>query len=105
MKKNRVSEAAPVQVYLDPQDRSRLDRLARQLGATKSAILRRGLQAVEREVFSPACHPALQLIGLAESERPAASLVDAAVAHDQLLANAEEASWGALPGRGRRRAR
>lgn len=105
MKKNRVSEAAPVQVYLDPQDRGRLERLAQQLGATKSDILRRGLQAVEREVFSPASHPALKLIGLAESERPAAPTTDAAVAHDQLLADAEEASWRRPAGQGRRRGR
>lgn len=41
----RVAE--PVQVYLDPADRERLDRLAAQLDATKSDVLRRGLEALE----------------------------------------------------------
>jgi hypothetical protein len=41
----RVAE--PVQVYLDPADRARLERLAGRLGATKSDVLRRGLEALE----------------------------------------------------------
>src|SRR5512135_3403816 len=41
----RVGE--PVQVYLDPADRDRLERLAAQLDATKSDVLRRGLAALE----------------------------------------------------------
>jgi len=35
--------AEPVQVYLAPDDRDRLDHLAKLLDATKSDILRRGL--------------------------------------------------------------
>jgi NurA-like 5'-3' nuclease len=41
----RVAE--PVQVYLDPAQRATLERLAAQLGATKSDVLRRGLDALE----------------------------------------------------------
>jgi hypothetical protein len=41
----RVAE--PVQVYLDPARRATLERLAAQLGATKSDVLRRGLDALE----------------------------------------------------------
>ncbi len=41
----RVAE--PVQVYLEPADRERLERLAEQLEATKSDVLRRGLAALE----------------------------------------------------------
>ena len=41
----RVAE--PVQVYLDPADRARRDRLARRLGATKSDVLRRSLEALD----------------------------------------------------------
>jgi hypothetical protein len=41
----RVGE--PVQVYLDPGDRERLERLASQLDTTKSDVLRRGLAALE----------------------------------------------------------
>ena len=38
---------APVQVYLDAGDRERLERLAAQLDATKSEVLRRGLSALD----------------------------------------------------------
>lgn len=41
----RVAE--PVQVYLDPADRARLARLTERLVATKSDVLRRGLEALE----------------------------------------------------------
>jgi hypothetical protein len=41
----RVAE--PVQVYLDPADRARLERLTERLDATKSDVLRRGLEALE----------------------------------------------------------
>ena len=59
MKPHRVGE--PVQVYLDADERQRLARLARQLGATKSAVLRRGLEALERQALDPDAHPALQI--------------------------------------------
>lgn len=48
----RVAE--PVQVYLDRPDRDRLERLAAQLDATKSDVLRRGLEALEALVRKPA---------------------------------------------------
>ena len=41
----RVAE--PVQVYLDPADASRLERLMQRMQATKSDVLRRGLEALE----------------------------------------------------------
>lgn len=37
----------PVQVYLERPDRERLERLASALDATKSDVLRRGLEALE----------------------------------------------------------
>lgn len=43
----RVAE--PVQVYLAPPDSERLERLAKQLDATKSDVLRRGLLALESQ--------------------------------------------------------
>jgi hypothetical protein len=43
----RVAE--PVQVYLQPPDRERLERLTARLGTTKSDILRRGLEALEAQ--------------------------------------------------------
>jgi hypothetical protein len=48
----RVAE--PVQVYLERPDRERLERLADQLDATKSDVLRRGLEALESQVRRPA---------------------------------------------------
>ena len=48
----RVAE--PVQVYLERPDRERLERLAAQLQATKSDVLRRGLEALESKVRRPA---------------------------------------------------
>ena len=42
---DRVRE--PVQVYLDPPDRERLERLTRDLGMSKSEVLRKGLEALE----------------------------------------------------------
>jgi len=59
MKKNheRLSKsdrsAEPVQVYLERADRERLERLALQLGATKSDVLRRGLEALESQIRRP----------------------------------------------------
>ena len=100
MKKRRIAE--PVQVYLEPDDRARLERLARQLDATKSDVLRRGLEAFERQLLDPAAHPALRVIGLADGERPEVPAADAARAHDGVLADAEEAAW---TGRRPRRAR
>jgi len=46
-RRGRVAE--PVQVYLDPADRERLERLAAELDATKSDVLRRGLAALEAQ--------------------------------------------------------
>jgi hypothetical protein len=96
MKKNhekgaRVAE--PVQVYLERQDASRLERLAAQLGATKSDVLRRGLAALERALRDPATHPALRLIGMIERETAAPARHDVARGHDRALAEAEIAAW------------
>ena len=55
-KPGRVAE--PVQVYLERPDRERLDRLASQLDATKSDVLRRGLEALESLVRRPVSRPA-----------------------------------------------
>jgi hypothetical protein len=90
----RVRETAPVQVYLGTEAQQRLERLAGQLGATKSDILRRGLLALERELLDPAAHPALRLIGMALSESSRMlDGEDAAREHDRVLAASEETSW------------
>lgn len=49
--------AEPVQVYLDRPDRERLQRLATELDATKSDVLRRGLAALESLVRRPVSRP------------------------------------------------
>jgi len=102
-KKRGVAE--PVQVYLETHDRDRLERLARQLDTTKSDVLRRGLAAVERELFDPASHPVLRIIGLAEGERPGVSPFDIGSQHDRVIGDAEIASWGLPPRAPRRRGR
>ena len=51
----RVAE--PVQVYLKRDDQDRLNRLKARLDTSKSDVLRRGLEALEREVTDPAGHP------------------------------------------------
>jgi hypothetical protein len=86
----RVAE--PVQVYLHPDDQDRLARLTDKLATSKSDVLRRGLEALEREVSDPAAHPALKLVGLGASD-PAADPLDAAREHDAALADAEVRSW------------
>jgi hypothetical protein len=48
-KKPAPRVAEPVQVYLQPPDRERLERLTERLGTTKSDILRRGLEALEAQ--------------------------------------------------------
>lgn len=104
MKKRSVGE--PVQVYLDPAERARLQRLAHQLDTTKSDVVRRGLEALERQVFDPQQHPALRLIGIADAARKRATPYDVAVEHDRALAESEEASWGRrAPPAARRRGR
>ena len=115
MTRRRVREAAPLQVYLITDERERLERLADQLDASKSDVVRRALLALERELLSPAAHPALRLIGIADAELTVVSPTDAAREHDAVLADAEEAAWtrppsgrpsrGAKQASGKRRAR
>lgn len=92
----RVSE--PVQVYLDRADRARLDRLTDQLAATKSDVIRRGLEALESQVVDPEEHPALRIIGLsAGSPRRRSPGYDVAREHDRFLADQEVVSWKKSP--------
>lgn len=91
--------AEPVQVYLDRPDRDRLERLAAQLDATKSDVLRRALGALERQLMDPATHPALRIIGLAAGyPHPPSPGYDVAREHDRFLAESERASWKPKPG-------
>jgi Arc/MetJ-type ribon-helix-helix transcriptional regulator len=89
----RVAE--PVQVYLERPDAERLGRLASQLSASKSDVLRQGLEALERQLTDPATHPALRVIGIAGPEAPPKIGYDVAREHDRFLAESEIASWRA----------
>jgi len=101
--KRRVSE--PVQVYLDAAERQRLERLARQFGSTKSAVIRRALEVLDRQASDPEAHPALQIIGLADRERARGPGYDVAREHDRYLSQSEAAGWGRGARRPRRRDR
>ena len=98
MSSKRVSEAAPVQVYLDLQSRDRLDRLAERLDTTKSDILRRGLLALEREASDPLAHPVLRLAASAQEASPAVGY-DVAREHDRFLATVNAPAPLATPRR------
>ncbi|MDP9179472.1 MAG: CopG family transcriptional regulator [Gemmatimonadota bacterium] len=87
----RVSE--PVQVYLDRGQRRRLERLADELGLSKSDVVRRGLEALESQIADPTEHPALRIIGIATGEKPNATGYDVSREHDRFLAESELKSW------------
>lgn len=92
--KDRRKVAEPVQVYLDPVDRGRLEWLTEQLDTTKSDVLRRALEAFERQIADPESHPALRIMKVAEGATPASSPdYDVAVEHDRFLVDTEVASW------------
>jgi hypothetical protein len=91
MSTKRVSETAPVQVYLDRSSRDRLDRLAERMELTRSDVLRRGLIALERESSDPSLHPVLKLAA-AGVESGAAPGYDVAREHDRFLASVVEGS-------------
>ena len=80
----------PVQVYLDALEQERLERLTEEMDTTKSDILRRGLEAWERELFDPEHHPALQIIGIAGVEQGRECDYDVAREHDRYLAGLED---------------
>ena len=95
-KARRPRVAEPVQVYLRVEEQERLAWLTRELDTTKSDVLRRGLEALERQMTDPAEHPALRVIGiLGPCSAIRADGVDEAREHDRVLADAEEASWQA----------
>lgn len=87
----RVSE--PLQVYLDGAQRRRLEQMAGQLGLSKSDVVRRGLEALERQLTDPADHPALRIIGIAAAETTTDAGYDVALEHDRYLAESERKSW------------
>ena len=102
---DRVKE--PVQVYLDPDDQDRLERLREQLDSSKSDVLRRGLEALEREITDPSRHPALRIIGIAQHRSTGPDTdtdpgYDIAREHDRFLVDSEETSWEGEGNRGKK---
>lgn len=91
--KRRVAE--PVQVYLRPPEKDRLERLTAKLDTTKADVLRRGLEALEREISDPDHHPALSIIGIVSL--PDDPAIDVAREHDEYLAATEIDSWSDHP--------
>ena len=78
-----VTEKKPVQVYLDTVHQSLLTNLARRLGISQAAVLRRGLERLAREVIPPEEDPAMKLIGLAGEDT--SSPGDLSIRHDDYL--------------------
>lgn len=80
---SRVAE--PVQVYLGPADRERLDRLAERLAATKSDVLRRGLEALEVQTAPSASSARARIVlptFVGRGLRPSVDLDDSAALLD-----------------------
>jgi hypothetical protein len=97
-KPGRVSEPAPIQVYLERSQRERLERLAERLRTTKSDVVRRGIDALDRQVTDPKLHPALAIIGIAAPGSDDDTELGYSVArdHDRFLSDAMEndiAEW------------
>ncbi|MBK8247394.1 MAG: hypothetical protein IPK85_08365 [Gemmatimonadetes bacterium] len=92
--RGRVGE--PAQVYLTEADQARLERLTARLGASKSDVLRQGLEALELQHLDPSAHPTLRVIGLVD-DVATSDASDVAREHDRVLAESEEQSWQAQP--------
>ena len=91
----RRRAAEPVQVYLRPDEKDRLDRLTARLDTTKSDVLRQGLEALESQISDPKQHPVLRIIGIVSTTDDPD--MDIAREHDEYLAAAEIASWSDHP--------
>lgn len=91
-----------IQVYLRPGERDQLDRLTDLLATSKSDVLRRGMDALERQLTDPARHPALSVIGLIPSNRgsSAGQGYDIARDHDDCRAADEIAYWSPKQSKG-----
>lgn len=91
---DRVRE--PIQVYLTGEERAELDRRARDLGISRSEVLRRGIQALRRPLASGPLR-ALEEEGyltppLRATGTPQRGALIAPIAHvlDELAADREE---------------
>jgi hypothetical protein len=81
-----VSEPVPVQVYLDVEDRKRLDWLTAYLGTSKADVVRQALRAHETQLRNAAWAPLMALAGIGR-DRGGPDEPDAAVEHDTVIAD------------------
>ena len=80
----RKSVREPLQVYLSPDERERLDRIADLLGVSRAEVLRRGIEAVARDAYADVTDPLDGLVGRFDApEVPP----DLAARHDDYLAD------------------
>jgi hypothetical protein len=70
--------------------------------AAESEVLRKGLEALERQLDDPDDHPALRIVGIA-AKAISPEPYDVAAEHDRFIADAEIKSW--KPRRRSKRAR
>lgn len=82
-----------MQVYLQTDDRARVDWLTTQLSFTKSNVLRQALEALELRISDPVEHPALRIIGLIGDDARRPADYDVVREHDRVLADSEMSSW------------
>src|ERR1051325_1635598 len=83
-KKTAVSE--PIQVYLTPGDRTRLDRAAKALGVPRAEVLRLGLRRVSESVSGRASSMQAFLDEMNAGPWPADLPHDVGLRHDEELA-------------------
>jgi len=78
-----VAKKKLVQVYLDRSYQSKLSLLTTRLGISQAEALRRGLDALVRNMIQPEDDPAMQLVGLMgdQSDSPG----DLSIEHDAYL--------------------
>lgn len=55
--KKYVRKSKPINITLDPETRELLERLARELGISKSAVIRVAIRKLEEELSSPSPAP------------------------------------------------
>ena len=80
-----------VQVYLNDDEDIWLEERARQLGTTKSALIREGIRMLQARHVPPDQDPLLELIAMADYDPTGPT--DVSERHDWYLAEAEFERW------------
>jgi hypothetical protein len=76
----------PIQVYLTPQERGLLDRVAAKAGLSRAEVLRNGLRRYGAEVLAES-HPVLAFLDEMAAGWPSATPSDVSARHDEYLAD------------------